>query len=296
MSTVDAQAPLKELKAQKEFFVGIDSDGCAFDTMEPKHKECFCTTTIWKFNLASVSKYARDAWDFVNLYSKTRGCNRFLALQDCMKYLRERDEVIRRGVSIPTLPKLAEWTERENKLGNPALIEEVARTNDPEMALVLDWSKTINEVVEKIVKNVPPFPGFPESLEALAQKADIIVCSSTPEEALIREWSEHGIDKYVRVIAGQEMGKKAEHLTLAADGQYDADKKLMIGDAPGDMSAAKAAGTLFFPINPGHEEDSWARFTDEAMGKFLDGTYAGDYEAKLIAEFDTYLPECPPWK
>ncbi|GIT38550.1 MAG: hypothetical protein Ct9H300mP7_4710 [Verrucomicrobiota bacterium] len=30
--------------------------------------------------LQAVSKYARQVWEFVNLYSKTRGANRFPAL------------------------------------------------------------------------------------------------------------------------------------------------------------------------------------------------------------------------
>lgn len=64
---------LKALKPAEDFFIGIDSDGCAFDTMEPKHKECFCPTTIWKWNLEAVGKYARETWDFVNLYGRTRG-------------------------------------------------------------------------------------------------------------------------------------------------------------------------------------------------------------------------------
>ena len=58
----------------KKFLVCIDSDGCAFDTMEIKHKECFCPSYINYFGLQAVSKYARDAWDFANLYS----CWRFL--------------------------------------------------------------------------------------------------------------------------------------------------------------------------------------------------------------------------
>ena len=58
----DPQAPLRDLKPEHKFFIGIDSDGCAFDTMEPKHKECFCPVFIWKFGLAAVSKYAREAW------------------------------------------------------------------------------------------------------------------------------------------------------------------------------------------------------------------------------------------
>ena len=71
---------------------------------------------------------------------------------------------------------------------------------------------------------------------------------------------------------------------------------LMIGDAPGDLKAARANGALFFPINPGDEERSWKLFHDEALDKFIQGAYAGEYEAALIKEFDNYLPDTPPWK
>ena len=293
--TDDPQAPLRDFQPKHELFVGIDSDGCAFDTMEPKHKECFCPTTVWKWGLAAVSKYARDAWDFVNLYSKLRGCNRFLALQHVLNLLRERKEVQARGVRIPELRELKAWTERETKLGNPALEAEVERTKNEELTRVLDWSTTINATVAKVVKDVPPFPGVRESLEKLAGKADCIVVSATPNEALEREWEEHDVAKYVAVIAGQERGKKSEHLALAAGGRYPPEKILMIGDAPGDMKAARANNALFYPVNPGHEEESWARFHDEAMGKFVAGEYAGEYEASLIAEFDKLLPEHPSW-
>jgi hypothetical protein len=70
----------------------------------------------------------------------------------------------------------------------------------------------------------------------------------------------------------------------------------MVGDAPGDMKAAKANEALFYPINPGAEEESWRRFAEEALDKFINGRYAGSYEEKLIAEFDACLPETPPWE
>ncbi len=291
--------PHKELKAFRpahKFFVGIDSDGCAFDTMEPKHKECFCPVTVWKWDLASVSKYAREAWDFVNLYSTLRGCNRFHALQHVMDLLRERREVKRRGVRIPELKDLAAWTKRETALGNPALEAEVKKTANAELARCLDWSKTINETVARIVRNVPPFPGVRESLELLSGKADLIVVSATPGEALEREWEEHGIARYVSVIAGQEMGSKTDHLRLAAAGKYPPERILMIGDAPGDLAAARANKALFYPVNPGHEEESWDRFVREAGPKFLAGDYTKEYEANLLAEFDKLLPAAPPWK
>ena len=76
----DPQAKLKNLKPKHDFLVAIDSDGCAFDTMEIKHKECFIPNIIKYWNLQPVSKYARDAAEFVNLYSHWRGINRFPAL------------------------------------------------------------------------------------------------------------------------------------------------------------------------------------------------------------------------
>jgi len=126
--------------------------------------------------------------------------------------------------------------------------------------------------------------------------ADVIVVSATPGEALIREWREHDIAKYVEVIAGQEMGTKAQHLEYATKGRYEKDRVLMVGDAPGDMKAAGANNALFYPINPGDEVESWKRFHDEAFEKFIKGRYVGKYEARLIAEFDACLPELPPWE
>ena len=66
--STEAARPLAEFQPQREFFVGIDSDGCVFDTMEVKHKECFIPNIIKFWNLQSVSKYAREAAEFVNLH------------------------------------------------------------------------------------------------------------------------------------------------------------------------------------------------------------------------------------
>jgi len=147
-----------------------------------------------------------------------------------------------------------------------------------------------------MVCGIPPFPYVRESLEVLFDKADMIVVSQTPTEALEREWQEHGIDRYVRAIAGQEIGTKSDHIRLAAQGKYAPHHMLMIGDAPGDLKAARDNNALFFPINPGCEEESWQRFYEEGLHKFLAGEYAGGYEAQLIAEFEKVLPEVPPWK
>jgi phosphoglycolate phosphatase-like HAD superfamily hydrolase len=297
MSTYpEAARPLAEMQPKHKFFVGIDSDGCAFDTMEIKHKECFCPNTIKYWNLQAVSKYAREAVEFVNLYSKWRGINRWPALVMVFDLLRERPEVQARKVEVTQAPRLREFMKSGKPLSNDGLKAYMAEHPDPELERAMAWTKGVNATIADIVHGVPPFPYVRESLEALQTQADIVVVSATPGEALRREWEEHGIDKYARVIAGQEMGSKKQHLALAAKGKYPPDHILMIGDAPGDMEAARANGTLFFPVNPGHEEASWERFCKEGLGKFFAGEFAGSYESGLIAEFEKLLPEVPPWK
>jgi len=287
---------LEDLKPEKEFFVGIDSDGCAFPTMELKHKECFIPNIVKYWHFQPISKYAREAAEFVNLYSKWRGVNRFPALLKVFDLLKERPEVQRSIVNIPEAKPLRDWVARETALGNPALKREVEKTHNPVLTQALEWSEAVNATIADMVKGVPPFPGVKESLKKLNGSADVIVVSATPGEALEREWKEHGIDLYVRIIAGQEMGTKKEHLQLAAHGKYPKDKILMVGDAPGDMKSAKAIDALFFPINPGHEEESWDRFLNEGIDKFLNGEYAGSYERERIEDFEKLLPETPPWK
>jgi phosphoglycolate phosphatase-like HAD superfamily hydrolase len=289
--------PLAELQPTHDFFIGIDSDGCAFDTMEIKHKECFTPNIIKHWNLQAVSKYAREASEFVNLYSKWRGINRWPALVMVFDLLRDRAEVRARHVE-PTQANdlrafIADGAFPKSDAGLAGYME--AHPSD-ELDRAWVWTKAVNATIADMVHGVPPFPYLRESLELLVDQADMIVVSATPVEALSREWQEHDIAQFVQVIAGQEMGKKQLHLELAAKGKYDATHILMIGDAPGDMEAAKANGALFYPVNPGDEETSWQRFYEEAVHKFLAEEYAGEYEAQLIKEFEAMLPATPPWK
>jgi len=285
---------LKNLKPAKEFFIGIDSDGCVFDVMELKHKECFAPMFIKHFRLQTVNKYAREVWDFVNLYSKTRGANRFQALARALNLLRARKEVIARGVAVPDTVELEAWMARSKNLSTASLKKEVETGNEA-LAPALAWSQGLNQMVEELDASVPPFPFVRENLQKMVQRADVLVVSQAPGETLAHEWKEHGLDQYVRVLAGQELGTKDEHIRLAAGGKYPNDRILMIGDAPGDLKAARSNQALFYPIVPGREEASWEKLLKEGLDRFLAGTYAGAYEAKLIQEFDASLPEKPNW-
>ena len=290
----DSAQSLRDFKPKHDFFIGIDSDGCVFDSMEIKHKECFTPMFVKHHKLQAVSKYAREVWDFVNLYSKTRGANRFPALVRALNLLRERSEVKARKVNVPSYPALEDWIKRESKLGNATLAAEVDGGNE-DLSHIKIWSDAINEQVSDIVHGVPPFPLLQDTLDKSLNRADMMVISQTPCDALEREWAEHDISKYVEIIAGQEMGTKTEHLKYSAVNKYDSNKILMIGDAPGDHKAAKDNEVLFYPIIPGNEEHSWERLYTEALDRFFAGTYEGAYEEKLFSEFDNSLPEKPNW-
>ena len=293
---MDAITTMRNIPKKHDFFIGIDSDGCVFDTMEVKQKECFCPNFIRCFGFQAASKYAREVWEFVNLYSKTRGCNRFLAVARALELIAERPEFAARHIPVPPMTDMRAWIKVENKLGNPTLKALVNAKPTPELKNLLAWSEAVNADIARTVHDVPPFPGFREAAEAARRQADIIVVSQTPFEALDREWKENKIDDLVDFIAGQECGTKAEHLQYSAVGKYDLDKILMIGDATGDHKAAAKNGVLFFPIVPGCEEQSWRDFLNTGLPRFFAGTFAGEYQTKLLADFDRALPELPPWK
>ncbi|MCE9553489.1 MAG: HAD hydrolase-like protein [Planctomycetes bacterium] len=282
-----------ELERKHDYFVGIDSDGCAFDTMELKHKECFIPNIINHYELQGVSKYARQAAEFVNLYSKSRGINRFPALIETLELLRRRPEVRGRGARIEIPKQLADWIARETKLGNPALKAAVESSGDAELAQALRWSEQVNRDIAAMVRGVAPFPFVRDVLESLQGRADVLVVSATPQAALTAEWEEHGLRPFVKTICGQESGSKKEILANAK--KYPPHHVLMVGDAPGDQQAATANDCLFFPIEPDAEESSWQRLFEEGISRFFAGTFAGGYQGQLLDRFDRCLPHSPPW-
>jgi phosphoglycolate phosphatase-like HAD superfamily hydrolase len=287
---------LTDFKPTRETFVGIDSDGCVFDTMAIKQKQCLHKLIVTHWCLEPIEKQVREAAEFVNLYSRHRGTNRFPALLLSIDLLRDRPEVVASGIKLPEFKALKRFIDSGRPLGNSFLEELLEENADPELARILAWSKAVNKEIETKVTNIPPYPWALNSLRKIKANSDAICVSQTPTETLIREWRQHGLLEYVRAIAGQEMGSKPEHIRMATYGRYHPDNILMIGDAPGDLNAAKINRAHFYPINPGHESESWERFHQEAYDMFLRHAYGGKYETDLIAKFDKLLPATPPWK
>lgn len=279
---------------QRKRLVCIDSDGCAFDTMEIKHKECFCPATIHAWGLQPISKYVREAWEFGNLYSRDRGRSRFYELPFVFDLLEERPEVRRIGFELPDITSFRRWQRTAPVLNNEALKAE-ADKGDPVMQRALAWSLEMNRRAADMVYGIPPFPGVRESLIRLFDEADIAIVSATPREALEREWAEHDLMRYVHQLCAQEDGSKKECIA-ALLACYTPENVLMIGDAPGDLEAAHENGVLYFPIRPGQEMESWQEFYGEGLTRFLNGSFAGAFEAEQIGRFNACLPTVPPWK
>jgi phosphoglycolate phosphatase-like HAD superfamily hydrolase len=276
-------------------FVGIDSDGCVFDTMEIKQKDFFHPHIIRQWRLEAIESQVRAAAEFVYLYSRYRGLNRFLGLCKTFELLNDWPEASG-SAQLPDPSDLRIYCDSGLPLSNETLYAEAERTGSPVLAEAHEWSVRLNEDIDRNMPDPPPFPGAEEALRLVRKKSDAIVISQTQAVALLKDWYRDDLAQYVSVIAGPELGSKVDHFTMAAVDRYPANAILMIGDAPGDMAAAQTIGCNFFPINPGREPESWERFIDESYVKFLSGGFSADYQQRLNREFKALLPGTPPWK
>ena len=279
----------------KPFFLGIDSDGCAIDSMEFKHRHCFAPATVAVWGLEPVAEAALECALFVNLYSQSRGKNRFPALLETLDKLRSHPAVKAAGFAVPEASGLRAWLADEANPSVPTL--ETARTANPgdDLERTLRWNQAVNERIAEKADALAAFPGVAEALGAAREQAYISVLSSANTAAVEREWEDNGLLQYVEAVAAQETGSKTTHLQRAAAEGFDNTQRLVVGDAPGDLTAARATRSLFFPIIPGEETASWERFIREGLPRWFNGRFNPAYQDSLIVDFEHALPDSPPW-
>ena len=278
-----------------ETFVGIDSDGCIFDTMEVKQKDFFHPAIIRHWALESIETEVRAAAEFTYLYSTYRGLNRFLGLCKTFELLNDWPEAASKA-SLPDSSDLRAYCDSGLPLSNATLKQEAERTGSNLLAQAYAWSVQLNDDIDRHMPDPPPFEGSEKALQTISEHSDTIVISQTQSIALLKDWYRDDLAKYVSVIAGPELGSKIDHFNMAATNRYPGQAILMIGDAPGDMATAQNIGCNFYPINPGQEVESWIRFLDEGYTAFLSGGFSDEYQQQLIHDFKTLLPGTPPWK
>jgi phosphoglycolate phosphatase-like HAD superfamily hydrolase len=274
----------------KKYVVCIDSDGCVFDNMELKHKECFCPATVNVWNLQGVSRYVRESAEYVNLYSGMRGANRFPALVETLNLTFGHPEVIKRGFKKPDLEPLIEWIKSTKELSAKGLEKYIQNESfvDPILNKAYAWSKEVDRNIEHIVRNVIPFPYVSDTLKRIKALCDVVIVSATPYDAIVREWKEHGLLDYVTLVTGQEHGTKA-HIIEMLTRNYQPDHMLMVGDAPGDFQASKVNNVAFYPIVPMQESQSWKDLYDKVFISFVSGTYKEQWMQEKVNAFFSVL-------
>lgn len=285
---------LIHLKPKHDILIAIDSDGCVFDSMTIKQR-IFHTGIIRFWGLEPIEPEFRRVAEWAALYSPWRGLNRFELLLRIFQNLERAKPYFPAIGRTPDTRSLEAFVHSGVPLSADELARRAAETGDPELQRVLDWSRSVS----KEIAAVPEMPVFDEvfqSLEKIRTVADSIVVSQTQEEALVREWRNAGFDSFVDVIAGAELGSKTESLTTAMKGRYAPERTLMLGDAPGDLETARAAGCLFFPIIPGNEPSSWMLLRETGLDRVLKGTFAGEFQTHWTEKFKAVLPDIPPWR
>lgn len=267
----------------KDYLVCIDSDGCAIDSMECKHRLCFGPYIIDVWHLEQWREALLNRWNEINLYSLTRGINRFLGLE---MMLREVDAAY---CKIDGLPSYSKWCKETNTFSNAAVKEQIERGAHPIFEMVLDWSNRVNSGIEGIGAHIKPFDGVKAALEQIHKNADIAIVSSANPQAVQDEWTRFGLMEQVDYVMAQDAGTKADCIAKLLQKGYVQNRVLMVGDAPGDQQAAEKNGVFYFPILAGKEVYSWERLVGEGYHKFCSGEYGGAYQAVLLEQFHTNL-------
>ena len=271
---------LDTFKRIKRLAVCVDSDGCAMDTMNIKHIRCFGPCMVEEWGLDAWRQAILDRWNVINLYSGTRGINRFKGLAMALA------EINRQYAPIDGIELLTAWAQSARELSNDAVAKKA--TEHPIFEKALRWSQNVNRAIEALPpEEVKPFAFARESLAAAHGQADVVVVSSANPEAVRDEWQRFGLLPHVDLLCTQEMGSKSFCIGKLKEKGYDA--ILMCGDAPGDEQAALSNRALYYPILVNREEESWRRFLDEGLQRFVSGSYAGDYQQSLLDAFHTNL-------
>ena len=196
------QTVFEQYEKSSEFLVCVDSDGCAMDTMEIKHRKCFAPEMIKTWNLFEKEDYILNLWYDLNLYTRTRGINRFKGLAETFKIISKE------GIEIKDLDSIIKWVETTNELSNNSLRREIEKTDSEGLKMTLAWSLAVNESIENLPQDDEPFEGVKVGLEGISKLADISVVSSANGEALDSEWNRHDLVKYLKALLGQEAGTK----------------------------------------------------------------------------------------
>ena len=266
-----------------DYLVCVDSDGCVMDTMNCKHFNCFGPCMVAEWGLEEWKDAILERWNVINLFSMTRGINRFKGLAMALSEINEK------YTKITGVEALQHWADTAPALSNDGASKAAAEATDPDAKLVLEkalsWSKAVNASIVELDESLKvPYEGAKEGLAAAHQFADVAMVSSANRDAVEEEWGKFGLLQHTDIVLAQDVGSKAACIKEMLKFGYDLDKVVMIGDAPGDCDAAEKNGVHYYPILVNHEKESWDEAIAVAYGKLRSGEYA-PYGAEMKQKF-----------
>lgn len=274
---------LNIFQKQKDFLVCVDSDGCAMDTMDIKHFRCFGPCMVEEWGLEAWEKPILDRWNEINLYTMTRGINRFKGLALALT------EIDKQYTPIEGVEELAAWAENAPELSNGALAKAIETAKGPALAKALSWSEKVNAAIDALPESEKkPFAGVAEGLAAAHSVADVAIVSSANREAVEEEWVRCGLTDSVDVLCCQDAGSKAACIAALKEKGYAPNHILMVGDAAGDQAAADKNGVYYYPILVRQEAESWEEFVAQALPALTRETYA-PYGVQKAVQFKENL-------
>lgn len=252
--------------------------------MDVKHIKCFGPCMVKEWELEDWEKDILARWNEINLYTLTRGINRFKGLALTLS------EVNERYIKIAGLDGFIRWTEDTKELSNESLSKEIQKTDNVCMKKALVWSKAVNKSIDALSDNEKcVFDGVRDAILEAKKNADIAIVSSANEKAVLDEWKSHCLLDHVDIVLTQNVGSKTYCLEKLIHKGYKKENILMIGDAPGDLEAAQVNGVLFYPILVKKEAQSWKQFKEQGIKMFNENKYIGNYQLNLIDDFKKNL-------
>ncbi|OOF39629.1 haloacid dehalogenase [Rodentibacter mrazii] len=269
---------MKNFNKQKEVIICIDSDGCVMDTMNIKHEKCFGPDAVQIFQIEERERFL-SLWNEINLFSETRGCNRFKGLVLTLERYGYQGDI----------NQLKTWVNNTKELSNRALKQVLEQSSSADLILALQWSEQVNQNISAIKEKFKAFPNIKENLAFIKRFADVAVVSAANNEAIIDEWGKNNLLENVDIVFGQDQGSKAHSLNTLKSYGYLPENILMVGDSPGDLNSAIEAGVRFFPILCNAENESWQLLVLEALGKLIYGKFSNSDQQCLIEQFQHNL-------
>jgi phosphoglycolate phosphatase-like HAD superfamily hydrolase len=273
------------LKRKHDHLICLDSDGCAIDGMTVKHIKCFGPCAIEEWKLEKYQDELLEYWLKINLYTLTRGINRFKGLLFLLQLMKEKNYI------TEDIQVYEAWVNTTTELSNASLEKEIERHENLILQKALSWSKKVNIAINNLREDEKlAFLGVKDALKVAHQYADIAVISAANAAAVEEEWRFNELIEHVDVCMTQEYGSKAECIhQLIEMGEYEPEKVIMLGDALGDYQAAEKNNVLFYPIKVAKEVESWSNFRETILKLFIENQYSNEMMQNFYKEFKNNL-------